>query len=439
MMGDGQDQDEALREQARVLREGRHLGKSPTLISLFDYLLQTSLEGRRPKELEVAAEVFGRGEGFDAMQDASVRVYAYRLRRKLEEYYAGPGVEQKVRIALPRGEYRLAVQAPDEVENVVPEVNPPPPRLAWLRAPWFVAGATATLCMAVAVVAWFGWLRPDNADREVAAVRETAVWQPMLTPGKPIVVVVGDYYIFGETDPGGRVSRLVREFSINSRYDLDERAMQEPARAKQFRDLGLRYYPLGMAVALRDVMPILRTFGRKERPPRVIPASDLTPDMLRISNIVYIGYFSGLRALRDPLFTASRFRVGSSYDELFDRRTGKIYAATSSGDNGTDGARQDLGYVGSFPGPNGNRILVIAGTRDAGVMQAADYVTHLAGARSLGGGFDVEALLQVDTIGDQNLAGKLLFASPLNPAGMWRGGSPQGFPDDPRAAIPEGW
>jgi hypothetical protein len=435
-MSDERNPDEVLRQQAQLLRDGGHLGKSQSLVGLFEYLLQTSLAGRRPKEIEVATEVFARGEGFDAMQDASVRVYAYRLRRKLEEFYAGAGAEQPVRIVLPRGEYRLAV----EERDAVPQAGgPAQPRVSALRSTWLVAAVTASICAALALTVWFAWLRPDVADREIAAVRGTPLWQPLLTPGKPIVVVVGDYYIFGETGAGGRVNRLVREFTINSRYDLDERAMQEPERAKQFRDLGLRYYPIGIAVALRDIMPVLRTTGRKERPPRVIPASDLTPDMLRISNIVYIGYFSGLRALRDPLFTASRFRVGASYDELLDRRTGKSYAATSSGENGSDGARQDLGYVGGFPGPNGNRILIIAGTRDAGLMQAADYAAHLAGARSIREGADAEALLQVDSIGDQNLAGKLLLTSSVDARRMWRGGQPQRFPDDPRGAIPEGW
>ncbi|MGP2637003.1 hypothetical protein ACTVT4_13680, partial [Staphylococcus aureus] len=41
-------------------------------------------------------------------QDASVRVYIYRLRKKLDEYYAlRPPAES--RLFIPRGEYRLAL------------------------------------------------------------------------------------------------------------------------------------------------------------------------------------------------------------------------------------------------------------------------------------------------------------------------------------------
>ena len=37
--------------------------------------------------------------------------------------------------------------------------------------------------------------------------------------------------------------------------------------------------------------------------------------MLTRNDILYVGYLSGLRMLRDPVFAASRFRVGETYDE----------------------------------------------------------------------------------------------------------------------------
>ncbi|MDB5477321.1 MAG: hypothetical protein JWP49_2832, partial [Phenylobacterium sp.] len=93
---------------AEGLRTRGALGRSEALIRLFDYLVEASQRDARPKELEVAAAVFGRGSGFDGAQDASVRVAAHRLRKKLEDYYAGPGRDDPMRLTVPRGEYRLA-------------------------------------------------------------------------------------------------------------------------------------------------------------------------------------------------------------------------------------------------------------------------------------------------------------------------------------------
>lgn len=439
MRMDGVEDKEGLfRRQAALLLDGRHLGKSPALNAMLEFLVRTSIEGRAPKEIEVAAAVFDRGDAFDATQDASVRVYAHRLRKKLDEYYAGEGAGEAWRILMPKGEYRLLLEpARQDVSDVAPAV----PR-AGVRLAVLASIGTALACLAIAVIVWMFYLRPDGPDRTLAAVRETKLWASTVIYGKPIVVVMGDYYIFGEADATGGVRRLVREFSINSRYDLDERVMQEPRLNGRYRDMGLRYYPIGVATALRDIMPILRTSGRRERPVRVIPASDLTPDMLRISNVVYIGYLSGLGALRNPVFNGSRFAVGNSYDELIDRRGGAVYTATA-GDPGVSGPRQDYGYISTFAGPNGNRIVIIAGSRDAGVMQAADYASQLPALADLdrksGSAPAFEALLRVDTLGDQNLAGKLVLASPLNGGAIWRGGTPQRFPDDAHPLVPPGW
>ena len=45
----------------------------------------------------------------------------------------------------------------------------------------------------------------------------------------PILVVIGDYYIFGEVDKrDGDIKRLIRDFTVNSNKDLDELVMYHP-------------------------------------------------------------------------------------------------------------------------------------------------------------------------------------------------------------------
>src|SRR4051794_4457913 len=61
---------EDIRELAQRLRARQALGRSDGLNRLFDYLVETSAAGARPKEFEVAAAVFGRSSAFDGAQDA---------------------------------------------------------------------------------------------------------------------------------------------------------------------------------------------------------------------------------------------------------------------------------------------------------------------------------------------------------------------------------
>jgi hypothetical protein len=260
----------------------------------------------------------------------------------------------------------------------------------------------------------------------------TILWQPLAESDRLTFVVLGDYYIFGEAPHEMEVKRLVREFSINSREDLDQYLMTHPEDAGRFVDIGLHYLPTGTATALGDLLPYVNTaLGRAAR---VITVSELTPYILKGANMVYVGYLSGLGMLRDPLFEASGFAVGDSYDELIDRATGKRYTSdwVAVTDNRTP--HRDYAYLASFPGPSGNWIVVVAGTRDAAVMQAAELAADRKQldiiASKAGGGRAFEALYEVRTLGNLNLGARLVVARPLKVAGMWRSErASQVFPD----------
>src|ERR687898_358319 len=99
-----------LTHHAEQFRASGLLGKPGTLSRLFDFLLARSLEGDAPKETEIALQVFGKSSGFDVSQDAVVRVYVHKLRRRLEEFNARAAGGAK--IVIPKGEYRLLLERP---------------------------------------------------------------------------------------------------------------------------------------------------------------------------------------------------------------------------------------------------------------------------------------------------------------------------------------
>jgi TolB-like protein len=80
---------------------------SPQLTAFLRFVVQAVLEGSsdRIKGYVIAVEVLKRGAKFNPQIDPIVRVEATRLRRTLERYYAGPGAEDPIVIALPRGTY----------------------------------------------------------------------------------------------------------------------------------------------------------------------------------------------------------------------------------------------------------------------------------------------------------------------------------------------
>jgi len=417
---------QGLAAEAGRIRDEIGSARSNTMLRLFDYLLERSSDGRSAKELEIAHAVFA-SRGSNPGQDSTVRVYVYKLRKKLDELYRG---RTGPRLAIPKGEYRLTLVEHNPCGEGGPVETARPWDRLWSPRPfWWLIAAILLANIVVLAFLFSGW-RSDT----LSAPAQTFLWQPFVRDNRPTLIVAGDYYLIGNTANSSEVLQLVREFSINSREDLELYLMNNPNDMGRYVDIDLYYVPTSTAFALQSLFPVTQAIDRnKARPPALITSSKLTPELLRQSNIVYVGFLSSLRILREPLFQASGFSVGASYDELIDRATGKRYSADLALFDGKQRPQQDYGYVAAMPGPAGNRVLVVAGTRDAAVMQMAELVAdakQLDALRQRVGNDSFEALYRVRSIQNMNFDSSLVIARKLNTKGIWDGGKPdQQFPD----------
>lgn len=402
-----------LRHAQRV-RDSGILGRSNRIRGLFDFLVDCAVRGRVPKEIEVAIDGFGRSPAFDASKNALVRVYVHKLRRKLDAFYATQGEVGAPRLVIPKGEYRLLVDIATPRSSPYAVWRAKPSRREWL--------ALAVLAVLAAVALWLGVRRAPTqpVDPQVAATRASALWQPLLQDDLPIQIVLGDYYIFGERDASGQVSRLIRDFNVNSRDDLEQRVQAHPALAAQVEDLDLGYLPTSSAYALGQLLPVLSAAGKRTS---IILSSQLNADVFKTSHVIYIGYISALGMMQDVVFAGSRFAIGASYDELIDVASGASYVSEAGEPKRNAERYKDYAYISTFPGPNGNQHLVVAGTRDTAVRQAAEM---LVGSRRLDelrqqakGQKAYEALYEVYGVNRTNIEARLLIVAPLNTASLW--------------------
>jgi len=405
-------------QHAEQFRASGLLGKPGTLSRLFDFLLARSLEGGAPKETEIALQVFGKSPGFDVSQDAVVRVYVHKLRRRLEEFNGR--TPDAPNIIIPKGEYRLLLERP-ATEPVVAPVETSTPPVPVRRANWLGIGI-ATCCALIVGALLGAGFSMGGAQWDMREVRHSAVWGPLLADDLPITIVVGDYYLLGEANPQtGHIDRLVREFFINSHEDFRDHAELNPQLMQRYRNLDLTYLPAASAFALQDIVPVLGT----AKPVRVVLMSQLDANALKNSHIVYIGYISGLGMLGDRVFAASRVSPGGSYDELVDTKTDHTYLSTAMGAS-SDGEFRDYGYFSTFAGPNGNRVVVIAGTRDIGVMQIAQSLAARHDVDDLcknaGKAPAFESLVEISGMGKTGFKSRSLFVSGMKAEKIWESG-----------------
>ncbi|TWB60548.1 hypothetical protein [Nitrospirillum viridazoti] len=97
----------AVREQVDRLRASPQFAGSERLLAFLHFIVEETLkDGGAPlREAVIGNAVYGREPPYDPRIDSTVRVEARRLRRKLEDHYAGPGRADPVVITLPTGGY----------------------------------------------------------------------------------------------------------------------------------------------------------------------------------------------------------------------------------------------------------------------------------------------------------------------------------------------
>ncbi len=417
-----QETADELREHTAAIIASGVLGRSRFYRSLLEYLVACAERGQAPKEVEIAADVFDRGEHFDPGQDSMVRVYIHNLRQKLDQYYQHHVPDTGRRLAVPKGEYRVVLQNTTAVQTSSSNAgSPATPALRRLAiAALVIAGIAAGILIGRSTGS------PADAPADYRDVAASPFWAGMLDDELPIALVTGDYYIFGELDERGEVDRLVREFAINSRRDLDDLRVLDATIADRYMDLDLTYLPTSAGSAIRDILRIVYTTDKQVQ---VVAMSDLDAMDIREHHIVYVGYLSALDKLFDFVFMASELAIGDTFDELVDMVSGASFRSEAGIPTGQRNYR-DYGLVSRFPGPNGNEMLILAGTRDEGLMHSALSVSDpgyvAAGVGAVAGALGTvpvayEILYEVAGFDRTNLDASIVHIAELPWQAIWTG------------------
>jgi hypothetical protein len=426
------------------LLSSEQMEKSEASQKLLRYLAERALRDETPKETEIAIDVFGRDASFNSAEESLVRVAVRALRRRLHDYYAGAGQHDEMHFDIPKGGYRLVCvprdvahlhrEAPAENAPSVPETpaaaepDVARPREKWVRR-WALA-VTVLLTVSVGINAYLWMKRTTPAvDPVTAEIARSPLWSGIIDSDRPLMLVLGDGFMYTHVDPlTGRV-QLIRDRGINSSEELRVFLAQNPSiatgRGQRYTSMMQKSIAIGMATVLRLVSHPGRQIEVRAR-------DDLQAEDLQKYDIIYIGALARLGPLAGHYELQSRYRYDEHTTAIRDIVTGKSFVPEGE----ITVKHTEYALAARFVGPSGNHIVILTpGARNSGMLLTVRTFTSTSGLRELEKRLrafrdplpdSFEALLSVTSFGQTDVAAEVLAVHTL----------PNAVPRSAQALVP---
>lgn len=244
---------------------------------LLKFLIDAHSKSRVLKEVDIAQEFFKRDKDFNPLDSSIVRTHMYSLRKKLETYYLSEGMDDKIRLFIPKGHYKI------EYLNTQ---DPPIQKTNKLK-PYYAPGALI-LVMLIALI--YFWQKSENLNNENKALfivdKSNIIWSDFLNSDLPTLLVIGDYYVYQRINEIKEKETFIRDTEINSNDDFESYLNRNPKDKKSLTKTTLTY--LGTEVPT-IVTKLIKIFRGNENLLRVKLSSELLWSDLRRHNIIFIG------------------------------------------------------------------------------------------------------------------------------------------------------
>lgn len=338
----------------------------PRCTSLLRYLVEQSLAGKRPREIDIAVDVFGKNDAYDPAENSSVRVSVHQLRKMLRDYYTQPSASGDIRLSIPKGSYRVSFGVPLAAEEHVAATDGRRPRLlAGGRVG--VGAAVLALSLAANLILLSQQREADVAERTIAPPSRLLALSDLAEGAEPILIVLGDFFFFqeeGVSEPG--LPQFTRRVDINSADDLRRFAGDDygvtvvPSQRS--------YLPKVAAFALETIVPFAKATGKSVSMKLM---SDVSGEDLRNNDVIYVGYLRSMGLLRDYVFRSSNFCAEPPFIELLHKDTGDTFARSGYPFEHV----LDYGLFAGMAGPGGARLLLFTGISDVGILHTVRALT----------------------------------------------------------------
>jgi hypothetical protein len=353
------------------------------LSSLLAYVCDLTLHGRVKEinEQKIGEAVFGRPRNYDSSIDGIVRTQASRLRQRLELYFSEEGVDEPIRIVIPRGGYvpvfepRLTPVVPMIVPTVAPEQ--PGAKVTARGAFWGLRSAAIAWSLVAALTVTMLAILLVNRGVGKGQVTPASVhplWSQIFIAEQRTLEVPGDSGMVMWQGLTGKSVNLSEYLNGDYRTHLLPKAstpLQDAA-----IDMGGRRYTSIVDLEAAKSLSLMAQSAQSKLEVRY--ARDVRPNDLKQGNVILVG-----AAEANPWVELFEHNMNFVF---FNDRVGKNFSVLNREPRGGEPRQWDSHYtdvqhrvyavVAFLPnlGGNGNT-LILEGTSMAGTESAWDFVS----------------------------------------------------------------
>jgi hypothetical protein len=355
--------------------------KCERLSSLLAYVCDLTLNGRVKEinEQKIGEAVFGRPRNYDSSIDGIVRTQASRLRQRLELYFSEEGLDEPIRIVIPRGGYvpvfepRLTPVVPLLTPTVVP-VQPAGPLEVrgsfWDRRSAVIAWSLVAILLVAMVTILLG----ARTKGQVARTPVHPLWSQIFVAEQRTLQVPGDSGLVMWQGLVGKRVGLAEYLNGDYRTNLLPRSLTTLQDAAV--DMGGRRYTSIVDLEAAKSLSLMAQSAQSKLEVRY--ARDVRPNDLKQGNVILVG-----AAEANPWVELFEHNMNFVF---FNDRDGKTFSVLNREPRGGEPRQWDSHYtdvqhrvyavVAFLPnlGGNGNA-LILEGTSMAGTESAWDFVS----------------------------------------------------------------
>ena len=337
---------------------------SPTDARLLRFLVNSTLEGLVLKETVIAVEIFNRDPSYNPGDDSIVRSSIYNLRKKLDTYYLDEGKSDKIRVTIPKGSYQVVF------EEVKDDLTPGKNKVFTNRIK--TSGTLFVILFIAALLFIYFIIFPKNNKSTEFNIGDNYLWSGIMTSEKPLLIVLGDYFMMERIQPGDSSHSFVRIPEVNNPEDFINYRDKNPEIRDQMKAFGMSYFGEEIPWGL---LKILEVFKGSSRMINVKYSSELTPGDMRGNDIIFFGDFSTLNILKSFL-THTHYRYNLTpptvfYSENYTDTTETIFITNPLASD----FQNDYAVVSKIRGYEGNIILLFLSFSPFGKTEAVNKLT----------------------------------------------------------------